>query len=116
MFISQFLHQVSSVCTIALSATVISQVEQHVVLDQSTEKGLKELVRGSEGAGLFVICIAGLAILIEVLIIVLRFLNIGAINLQMRKFFILVSVRCVHDMQVEDFPDVIHSTVMIATL
>jgi len=63
-----------------------------------------------------VICTAGLAILIEVLIIVLRFLNIGAINLQMRKFFIIVSVCCVRDMQVENFPDVIHSTVMIATL
>lgn len=75
-------------------------------LDQSTEKGLKELVRGSEAAGLFVICTGGLAIVVEAVIIVLRFLNIGAINLQMRNFFIAVSVIklcCVCDMQVENF-------------
>ena len=76
--------QVCSVCTLALPASVLSQVTDGV-------SGSDSLKHGSRIAGLFVICVAVLTLILETFIVVLRFLNIGAINLQMKKFFIAVS-------------------------
>ena len=44
----------------------------------------------SKAAGVFVAVFSCVAAIVEMLLVVLRFLNIGAINLQMRKFFIVV--------------------------
>ena len=88
--------QVCSLCTLAFSASVMNDVA--VGYHEGTSSA-KSLGRNSKAAGLFVICFAGLAVIIEVFILVLRFLNIGVINLRMKKFFIVVSIlQCVaHD-------------------
>ena len=77
--------QVCSVCTLALPASVLSQVADGVSGSDSPKQG-------SRNAGLFVICVAVLTLILETFIVVLRFLNIGAINIQMKKFFIAVSI------------------------
>ena len=81
-----YILQLCSLCSLALPAAVISEVARG-------SPSATDLEKGSKGAGLFVICFASLAGIVEVLIVVLRFLNIGIINLQMKKFFIVVSIQ-----------------------
>lgn len=77
--------QVFNLCTLALVAAVINDVSSNISSDNS-------LKPDSKAAGLFVICFASLVLTVEMTILVLRFLNIGIINLQMKKFFIVVSI------------------------
>lgn len=44
----------------------------------------------SRGAGVFVAVFGSLAVVVEATIIILRFLNIGLINIHMKQFLILV--------------------------
>ena len=71
--------QFCSLCTVGLAGTAAAS-------ETSLEGKTK-------AAGVFVVVFSCAAAVVEVLIVVLRFLNIGAINLQMRKFFIVVR-RC----------------------
>ena len=68
--------QVCSLCTVGLAGTAAA-----------SETSLEGK---SKAAGVFVVIFSCAAAVVEVLVVVLRFLNIGAINLQMRKFFIVV--------------------------
>ncbi|CAI8009249.1 hypothetical protein GBAR_LOCUS6245 [Geodia barretti] len=67
--------QFCSLCTVGLAGTAAAS-------ETSLEGKTK-------AAGVFVVVFSCAAAVVEVLIVVLRFLNIGAINLQMRKFFIV---------------------------
>ena len=80
--------QACSIFTVALSATVVSDVST------SSPSSENNLARDSKTAGLCVTCLVSAALFVEVAILVLRFLNIGIINLHMKKFFIVV--RCQH--------------------
>ena len=69
---------------VGLAGSVVSNIDHVENLDRETRS-----------AGLFVVVVACLALLVEVVILVVRFLNIGIINLHMRKFLIAVRM-CIH--------------------
>ena len=86
--------QLCSICLLTLPAVVISQAadrETDVLNSPTSSSSIKQWIRGWRSTGVYVICIAGIASIVEVIMIVLRFLNIGAINLHMKVFFIIVS-------------------------
>ena len=60
-------------------------------LNNATETA--DLERNTYGSGGWVIGITGLAIILEVVLIILRFCNIGLINLKIKVFLIIVSTR-----------------------
>ena len=76
--------QLCSLCVVGLAGSVVSNIDHVENLDRETRS-----------AGLFVVVVACLALLVEVVILVVRFLNIGIINLHMRKFLIAVRM-CIH--------------------
>lgn len=72
--------QVLCICTIAVTTTVVGD-----------ESNGSPTLDGSRTAGRVVACLVSAGLVVEVVIVVLRFLNIGIINFHMKKFFIIVS-------------------------
>lgn len=56
------------------------------------DSSLDELLENTLASTAFVIAITGLAILLEIFVIVLRFCNVGLVNIMIKAFLIVVSV------------------------
>jgi len=57
----------------------------------STPEAIAEMSNELNGSNAFLLCICALVIIIEILIIVVRVLNIGLVNLKIKPFLIIVS-------------------------
>ena len=91
MAISTLAHDRLSVCITQLCSILTVAVSVTVMIDvASASPPAGRLDTQSNAGGVFVSVVAGAGTAVEALILVVRFLNIGVINLKMKKFFIVV--------------------------